>query len=47
MLFTPCLSVLSKLALEFSWKASGTIAVANFFTAVIIGGVVYRIIGLF
>ncbi len=44
MLFTPCLSVLTKLAIDFSWKASGTIAVANFFTAVIIGGLMFRLL---
>ena len=44
LLFTPCLSVLTILAREFGWKASATIAVANFFTAIIIGGLMYRLL---
>lgn len=44
MLFVPCLSVLTILAREFGWKVSGTIALANFVTAIGLGGIFYRII---
>ncbi len=47
MLYTPCLSVLTKLAVDFNWRTSITIGVANFITAIVIGGVMYRIINPF
>jgi len=47
MLFIPCLATLTILLREFGWKATGTIALANIITALIVGGIAYRIIGLF
>ncbi len=47
MLYTPCLSVLTKLAVDFNWRTSITIGVANFITAIVIGGVMYRLINPF
>jgi hypothetical protein len=39
--------VLTKLAVDFNWRTSITIGVANFITAIVIGGVMYRIINPF
>jgi len=47
MLFIPCLATLTILLREFGWKATASIAVANIVTALIVGGIAYRIIGLF
>ena len=47
MLFIPCLATLTILLREFGWKATTSIALANIVTALIVGGIAYRIIGLF
>jgi ferrous iron transport protein B len=47
MLFIPCLATLTILLREFGWKATSTIALANIITAIIVGGIAYRVIGLF
>ena len=47
MLFIPCLATLTILLREFGWKATSSIALANIVTALIVGGIAYRIIGLF
>ena len=47
MLFIPCLATLTILLREFGWKATASIALANIVTALIVGGIAYRIIGLF
>jgi ferrous iron transport protein B len=47
MLFIPCLATLTILLREFGWKATSTIALANITTAIIVGGIAYRVIGLF
>lgn len=47
MLYTPCLSVITKLAVDFNWRTSIIIAVANFITAIFLGGVMLRIISPF
>lgn len=44
MLFIPCLSTITILFRDFGWKATGTIALANIATAMIVGGLFYRII---
>jgi ferrous iron transport protein B len=46
LLFIPCISTLTILARDFGWKASGTIALANFASAMLIGGVAYRLLSL-
>jgi ferrous iron transport protein B len=46
-LFIPCLATLTILLREFGWKATSSIALANIVTALIVGGIAYRIIGLF
>ena len=47
MLFIPCLASLTILIREFGWKATSSIALANMATALIVGGIAYRIISLF
>lgn len=47
MLFIPCLATLTILLREFGWKATSSIALANIVTALIFGGIAYRIIGIF
>lgn len=44
MLFIPCLSTMTILLRDFGWKATGTIAIANVTTALVVGGLVYRLI---
>jgi len=47
MLFIPCLATLTILLREFGWKATICIALSNIVTALIVGGIAYRIIALF
>jgi ferrous iron transport protein B len=47
MLFIPCLATLTILLREFGWKPTASIALANIITAIFLGGIFYRIIGLF
>lgn len=44
MLYIPCLSTITILAREFGWKATGTITLANFITAIFLGGIAYRVL---
>jgi len=44
MLYLPCLSTIAVLAKEFGWKTASTISMANFATAMIVGGVVSRLL---
>ena len=46
MLYIPCLSTIIILIKEFGWKAAITISVANVISAIIIGGLAYRILEL-
>jgi ferrous iron transport protein B len=46
MLYVPCLSTIGVLAKEFGWKAATVISIANFATALIIGGMVFRLLSL-
>ncbi len=47
MLFIPCLSTITIMLRDFGWKATGTIAIANIITAMLVGGIVFRIINPF
>ena len=47
MLYIPCLSTIAVLAREFSWKAAATMTLANVFSAILIGGLTYRLLSLF
>jgi ferrous iron transport protein B len=44
MLFIPCLSTITILWRDFGWKATGSIALANTITALVVGGIFYRLI---
>ncbi|HTX61662.1 MAG TPA: ferrous iron transport protein B [Methanobacterium sp.] len=44
MLFIPCLSTMTILLRDFGWKTTGTIAIANIVTALVVGGLFYRLI---
>ncbi|MGF7119120.1 ferrous iron transport protein B [Methanobacterium oryzae] len=46
MLYLPCASTIAVLAREFGWKSSGMITLANFLTAMIVGGIAFRLLSL-
>ena len=46
ILYIPCLSTIAALAKEFGWKAATTISAANFVTALVVGGVAFRLLSL-
>jgi ferrous iron transport protein B len=46
MLYLPCASTIAVLAREFGWKSAGMITFANFATAIIAGGIAYRLLSL-
>jgi ferrous iron transport protein B len=46
ILYLPCLSTISVLAKDFGWKAAATISLANLATAIIAGGLAFRILSL-
>jgi len=47
MIYIPCLSVVAILAKDFGWKAAATISVANIISAILIGGLAFRLLTLF
>jgi ferrous iron transport protein B len=47
MLYLPCLSTIAVLGKEFGWKAALTISAANIASAILIGGLAYRLLTLF
>jgi ferrous iron transport protein B len=47
MLYVPCISVIIVLASEFGWKKSLAISVIEVITAIIIGGIAYRVLSPF
>lgn len=47
MLFIPCISTIAILAREFGWKSTGLVSLANLASALIIGGVAFRVLTLF
>ena len=46
MLYIPCISTIAILAKEFGWKSAAVISLANFTTAVLFGGIFYRILSV-
>jgi ferrous iron transport protein B len=46
MLFMPCLSTIAVLARDFGWKAAAAISAANFASAIIVGGVAFRLLSI-
>jgi len=47
MLYIPCLSTIVILAKEFGWKAAATISLANIISAILIGGLAFRLLSVF
>ena len=47
MLYIPCLSTIVILTKEFGWKAAATISLANIVSAILIGGLAFRLLSLF
>jgi ferrous iron transport protein B len=47
MLYIPCVSTIAILGKEFGWKAAIIISLANIATAVLIGGLAFRLLTLF
>jgi ferrous iron transport protein B len=46
MLYIPCISTITIMAKEFGWKSAAMISLANFFTAIIFGGIFYRLLSV-
>lgn len=46
MLYLPCLSTMAILVKEYGWKAGVSISLANLISAVIVGGIAYRLFNL-
>ncbi len=46
ILYIPCLSTIAVLAKEFNWKTAAAISAANFITALIAGGIAFRLLSL-
>jgi ferrous iron transport protein B len=46
ILYIPCLSTIAVLAKEFGWKTAATISSANFLTALVVGGIAFRLLSL-
>lgn len=46
MIYIPCISTVAILAKEFGWKPAVAISMANFITAIFIGGIAFRILTL-
>jgi ferrous iron transport protein B len=46
MLIMPCLSTIAVLAKDFGWKTAAAISAANFASAIIVGGIAFRLLSL-
>jgi ferrous iron transport protein B len=46
ILYIPCLATIAVLAREFGWKTTAAISLANFATALIVGGIAVRVLSL-
>ena len=44
MLYIPCISTITILSKEFGWRSATMISLANFITAILFGGIFYRIL---
>ncbi len=44
MLYIPCISTITILAKEFGWKTAAVISLTNLATAIILGGIFYRVL---
>ncbi|OGD45606.1 ferrous iron transport protein B [Candidatus Bathyarchaeota archaeon RBG_16_48_13] len=46
IIFIPCISTVTVLAKDHGWKAASVIAIANFATAIVVGGIAFRLLSL-
>ncbi len=46
IIFIPCISTVTVLAKDYGWKTAAVIAIANFVTAIVVGGIAFRILSL-
>jgi ferrous iron transport protein B len=46
MLYIPCISTITILLREFGWKSAASISLANFATAIFLGGIMFRLLSL-
>lgn len=46
VIYIPCLSTVMVLAKDYGWKTAAVISIANFATAVFVGGIAYRLLAL-
>jgi ferrous iron transport protein B len=46
VIYIPCLSTITVLAKDYGWKTATVIAIANFGTATIVGGIAFRLLSL-
>ncbi|MDQ1280732.1 MAG: ferrous iron transport protein [Thermoproteota archaeon] len=46
IIYIPCLSTVTVLAKDYGWKIATIIAIANFVTATLVGGVTFRLLSL-
>ena len=44
IIFIPCISTVTVLAKDHGWKAASVIAIANFATAIVVGGIAFRLL---
>jgi ferrous iron transport protein B len=47
MLYIPCVSTFMILIKEFGWKAAATISLANIISAILVGGLAFRLLAMF
>jgi len=47
LIYIPCLSTVAILTKDYGWKTAAVITVANFVTAILVGGLAYRLLTLF
>ena len=47
ILYIPCLSTMAILGREFGWKAAAIISIANIVSAILVGGLAFRLLSLF
>jgi len=46
IIFIPCISTVTVIANDYGWKAAAIIVIANFATAIIVGGIAFRLLSL-
>jgi ferrous iron transport protein B len=46
IIFIPCISTITVMAKDYGWKTAIVISVANFVTAIIVGGIAFRLLSL-